>query len=163
MGMLGIVLRNLFQPARSRAPADLPPVPPAFRGVLTHDAGRCTGCGVCAYVCAPKAIGFREDPGRSITWLFHIGHCSFCGLCQQNCPTGAIGSAAAVPANMLNSVGDGLRLESVVPFIPCPRCGKPHIPLPGAPTGDCPECRQRAMGEGMRRAFLGEQDTRHGG
>jgi hydrogenase-4 component H len=160
--MLTIVLRNLFRPPRTRAPTDQPEIPATFRGALTHDAARCTACGTCAYVCAPKAIRFEEDPGKSITWQFTIGRCSFCGLCQQNCPTQAIGTAAAVPATMLNAAGDGMRLESIVRFQPCPRCGKPHIPLPDADTQFCPECRQWATSAGLRRAFLAGEDASHG-
>jgi len=160
--MLATVLRNLFQPARTRAPTDMPPMPATFRGALAHDANRCTGCGTCAYVCAPKAIRFEEDPGKSISWLFYIGRCSFCGLCQQNCPTQAISTAATVPATMNSSAGDGLRLESVVLFRPCPRCGKPHIPMPGMATQYCPDCRQWAASAGLRQAFLAGEGATDG-
>lgn len=174
--MFNLVFGNLFRPARTRDPADMPPVPATFRGALTHEASRCTGCGTCAYVCAPKAIRFEEDPGKSLTWTFFIGRCSFCGLCQQNCPTQAIGFANAVPATMASSAGDGLRLASTIPFHHCPRCGRAHIPLPAvamallkpadtAGLGDteknyCPECRQWAMGARLRRGFLGAEACR---
>ena len=162
MNMLAIVLGNLFRAARSRLPTDASPVPATFRGALTHDARRCTGCGTCAFVCAPKAIRFEEDPGKSITWQFTIGRCSFCGLCQQNCPTQAIGNASAMPATMNNAAGDGLRLESVVPFMACPRCRKPFIPFPGAASPLCPECRQWATSAGLRRAFLADEAANDG-
>jgi hydrogenase-4 component H len=165
--MLTTVLRNMLRPARTRALADMPAAPVTFRGALTHDASLCTACGTCAFVCAPKAITFEEDPGKSVSWLFYIGRCSFCGLCQQNCPTHAIGNTATVPVTMNSNTGDGLRLESIIPLKPCTRCGRPHIPFPTGAAGPekdyCPDCRQWATSEGLRRAFLaddGEPATR---
>jgi hydrogenase-4 component H len=172
--MFSLVFGNLFRPGRTRDPGDMPAVPATFRGALSHDAARCTGCGTCAYVCAPKAISFEEDPGKSLTWNFYIGRCSFCGLCQQNCPTQAIGFATSVPVTTESTDSDGLRLHSTIPFHHCPRCGKAHIPLPPAAMASlkaadtagfdetekqyCPECRQWAVGARLRRSFLGEED-----
>ena len=157
MGMLTTVLRNMLRPARTRAPADMPVAPATFRGALTHDASLCTACGTCAWVCAPKAITFAEDPGKSVSWLFYIGRCSFCGLCQQNCPTHAIGNTEMVPATMNDGAGDGLRLESIITLKSCPRCGRAHIPYPASAAGPeqnyCPDCRRWAASEGLRRAF----------
>ena len=167
MGMLTTVLRNMLRPARTRAPADMPVAPATFRGALTHDASLCTACGTCAFVCAPKAITFEEDPGKSVSWLFYIGRCSFCGLCQQNCPTRAIGNTETVPATMNSGTGDGLRLESIIVLQPCTRCGRAHIPFPQSLTADsgsaaepekgyCPDCRQWATSDRLRRAFLAD-------
>ncbi len=160
MGMLTTVLRNMLRPARTRAPADMPAAPATFRGALTHDASLCTACGTCAFVCAPKAITFAEVPGKSVSWLYYIGQCSFCGLCRQNCPTQAIGNAATVPLTMNSNTGDGLRLESIIALKPCTRCGRAHIPYPAAAAGPekdyCPDCRQWAASERLRRAFLAD-------
>ncbi|HYH38543.1 MAG TPA: 4Fe-4S dicluster domain-containing protein [Azospirillum sp.] len=162
MGMLKTVLSNLFHPPRTRDPGDLPPVPATYRGALAHDAGRCTACGTCAYVCAPKAISFAQDPGVSVSWRFFIGRCSFCGLCERNCPTGAIRLEAAVPSATDSAAGDGLRLESVIRLQPCTRCGAAHVPLPDAlmdaayvDRGYCPECRRWAASARLRDAFGG--------
>ncbi len=156
--MLTTVLRNMLRPARTRAPADMPAAPATFRGALTHDASLCTACGACAFVCAPKAITFAEDPGKSVSWLFYLSRCSFCGLCLQNCPTQAIGNTATVPATMNNATGDGLRLESVIALKPCARCGRAYIPFPAAELepGYCPDCRQWATSDRLRRAFLAD-------
>ncbi|HYH21864.1 MAG TPA: 4Fe-4S dicluster domain-containing protein [Azospirillum sp.] len=159
MGMLKTILGNLLRPPRTRAPADLPAVPPTYRGALAHDATRCTACGTCAFVCAPKAITFMQVPGQSVSWRFFIGGCSFCGLCEQNCPTRAIRLLPAVPDAMNDATGDGLRLESVIRLQPCTRCGTPHIPLPEAAMdaswadpdkGYCPDCRRRATSARLR-------------
>ncbi len=156
--MLTTVLRNMLRPARTRAPADMPAAPATFRGALTHDAGLCTACGTCAFVCAPKAITFEEDSGKSVSWLFYIGRCSFCGLCLQNCPTHVFGNTATVPATMNSGTGDGLRLASVIALKPCARCGRAFIPFPAAEleTGYCPDCRQWATSDRLRRAFLAD-------
>lgn len=157
MGMLATVFGNLLRPARTRAPADTPAIPPNFRGALTHDPARCTACGTCAFVCAPRAIGFAARPDNAVAWRWEIGRCSFCGLCEQNCPTRAIGNTGA----SAHPVIDEEVLESLVTPRACTRCGRPHFPLPadlaafGADDGLCPDCRERATGARLRRAFLG--------
>ncbi|CBS90944.1 carbon monoxide-induced hydrogenase, CooX subunit (plasmid) [Azospirillum lipoferum 4B] len=165
MGMLKTVLSNLLRPSRTRDPADMPPVPAVYRGALGHDAGRCTACGTCAFVCAPKAITFTEVPGASVSWHFYIGQCSFCGLCEQNCPTRAIKLLSAVPDAMNSGTGDGMRLESVIRLQACTRCGSAHIPLPESAMdgawsekekGYCPDCRRWAASAKLRDAFVPE-------
>ena len=176
MAMLKTILGNLLRPSRTRAPADMPVVPPTYRGALTHDAGRCTACGTCAFVCAPKAIHFTQDPGVSVSWHFFIGQCSFCGLCEQNCPTRAIHLRADVPGSMNSASGDGLRLESVIRLQPCTRCGAAHVPLPAATMdalwaagadeaerGYCPDCRRWAASARLRTAFIPDGAVAEGG
>lgn len=169
MGIFSTLLRNLAQPVRTEPPQGLPAPPPRFRGALTHDAGRCTACGTCAWVCAPKAIRFAEHGDGTVSWNFYIGQCSFCGLCEQNCPTTAIGNTGVLPATALNAQGDGLRLHSRIARVPCTRCGTLHIPLPAdlqvrllagtageaavAEQGYCPLCRGHASSERLRQAF----------
>jgi hydrogenase-4 component H len=172
MAMLKTILGNLLRPSRTRDPADMPEVPPVYRGALAHDAGRCTACGTCAFVCAPKAITFTQDPGVSVSWHFFIGQCSFCGLCAQNCPTRAISLQADAPGATNSAAGDGLRLESVIWLRPCTRCGAAHVPLPDATIaalwgveeaerGYCPECRRRAASEKLRAAFVPAEEAHH--
>lgn len=172
MAMLKTILGNLLRPSRTRAPADMPGVPAVYRGALAHDAARCTACGTCAFVCAPKAISFTQDPGVSVSWHFFIGQCSFCGLCAQNCPMQAISLHADTPAATNSADGDGLRLESLIRLQPCTRCGAAHVPLPDATMealwgveeaerGYCPECRRRAASEKLRAAFVPEEEAHH--
>lgn len=169
MGIFHTLLRNLVNPARTQPPQGLPPPPRRYRGALTHDAARCTACGTCAWVCAPKAIRFREHGDGTVSWQFYIGQCAFCGLCEQSCPTRAIGNTAALPATALNADGDGLRLESRIARVPCTRCGQLHMPLPaelqrrllaGSPgpaaeaeLGYCPDCRGYASRLRLRQAY----------
>ncbi len=172
MAMLKTILGNLLRPSRTREPADMPEVPPVYRGALAHDAARCTACGTCAFVCAPKAITFTQDPGVSVSWHFFIGQCSFCGLCAQNCPMQAISLQADAPVATNSAAGDGLRLESVIRLQPCTRCGAAHVPLPDATIdalwgveeaerGFCPECRRRAASEKLRAAFVLAEEAHH--
>lgn len=166
MSMLKTVLSNLCRPARTRLPADMPILPPAFRGLLSHDASLCTGCNTCAHVCAPKAIQLEDKENVSVSWSFFAGQCSFCGLCAQYCPTKAIKFSEGV----FPVTGDASahRQTSVIDYRPCTRCGKPHIPMPDKTsaalpggtvieTGLCPECRRKAASERIREgfAFLG--------
>lgn len=179
MGILETLWRNLASPVRTQPPSGLPATPQRFRGALTHDATRCTACGTCAYVCAPKAIRFEEHTDQSVSWTFFIGQCSFCGLCEQNCPTSAIGNTAELPVTALGAENGGLRLESRIARVPCTRCGKLHAPLPvdmqtklghGSATdappaeqGYCPECRGHAFSQRLRDAFLSPAKPRTNG
>lgn len=164
MSMLMTVLSNLCRPSRTRGPADTPPTPAAFRGMLRHDVSLCTGCGTCAHVCSPKAITLREQPGVSVTWQFYAGQCSFCGLCRQFCPTGAIGFDATPPE--VTGENTAHRLESAIAYVPCSCCGKPHIPMPeqtaallpgtsAAEAALCQECRRKSASERIRLGMIG--------
>lgn len=170
MRMLRTVLANLFAPARTRAPADAPPVPAQLRGRLVHVADLCTGCGTCAHVCAPHAIAVtRRDDGEPKAWTWFSGACSYCGLCSIWCPTRAI-SVVADPQPAAER-GTQLRLEDPVSHRVCSRCGRVHVPLPAAIQAEalrgdlvgtafdekdlCEDCRRRMTSERMRGGFAG--------
>ena len=170
MRMLRAVLANLFAPARTRAPEDRPPVPPALRGRLAHVADLCTGCGTCAHVCAPQAIEVkRDDAGDPEAWTWFSGACSYCGLCAIWCPTHAI-STEARPQPAAGR-GEQLRLADPIPRTKCSRCGRLHVPLPEALQAEalrgdlvgtardemdlCEDCRRRMTSERMRGGFAG--------
>jgi hydrogenase-4 component H len=170
MRMLRAVLANLFAPARTRAPDDRPPVPPALRGRLAHVADLCTGCGTCAHVCAPGAIELRRDAaGEPQAWTWFSGACSYCGLCSIWCPTRAISTVADPQAAA--GRGEQLRLEDPIAHVRCSRCGRLHVPLPEALQAEalrgdlvgtardekdlCEDCRRRMTSERMRGGFAG--------
>jgi len=64
--------------------------PPArIRGRPLLDLERCVGCGVCVYICAPKALSLVTVAGRKLP-MFHCGRCVFCGFCVDLCPKSAL-------------------------------------------------------------------------
>jgi len=50
--------------------------------------GHCTGCGLCAGVCAEKAVSVREDGP-----VFDYSRCQNCGQCIRSCPADAVREA----------------------------------------------------------------------
>ena len=74
----------------ARMPEDLPP---RFRGFLTNDINRCSGCRFCTDVCPIDCIHIETEPGpeRNLSWVavFDVDHarCMYCGLCVEVCPT----------------------------------------------------------------------------
>ena len=59
---------------------------------LTFDAGKCTGCGMCAVVCPH---GVFEVNGRKAV-ITDKDLCMECGACAMNCPAKAIEVNAGV-------------------------------------------------------------------
>ena len=168
MGILGILWRNLTRRVRTRRPDDMVPRPDRFRGVIEHETSLCTGCGTCAYVCAPHAITLQQKGDSAIAWRFFAGQCSFCGLCVQYCPTHAITNRGMLPP----VTGDQslLRVTHEVLYQPCARCGRPVIPLPNAVLQQlyrrvteeaeaeqrlCDECRRKVASRHLRNAVMG--------
>ena len=168
MGIFAMVWRNLRHAARTRRPDDMPPRPDGFRGMIEHAASLCTGCGTCAYVCAPRAITLETKGDAGGTWKFSATQCSFCGLCVQYCPTHAItndGKVAPVTGDRSQ-----LQVTHAVTYRSCPHCGRPTLPLPRevlqqlydgdltdavvAEQALCEACRRKAAGRHLRDAFI---------
>lgn len=64
--------------------------PPAYRGQVQLDPGRCTGDAACARVCPSQAISVRATGDLGWSWELSDARCVFCGLCAEACPTRAI-------------------------------------------------------------------------
>ena len=60
------------------------------RAVPLIDPARCTGCGWCVAVCAPRVLWLRAEGGRKTSALHDAAGCTGCALCAVRCPFGAI-------------------------------------------------------------------------
>lgn len=55
------------------------------------DPQRCTGCGWCVAVCAPRVLSLQAAPGwQKKSTLHDADGCTGCALCAVKCPFDAI-------------------------------------------------------------------------
>jgi ferredoxin len=164
MSIFSILSRNSTRGSRTRGPDDEVPCPSGYRGMITHEATRCTGCRVCSYVCSPNAIAFSDTDPRFVEWTYFAGRCTFCGRCVEYCPTRCLGFDEATPP--VTTDQSSHRVTHQVTYQPCTRCGTPVIPVPpqtlrtmyGDPTpadilanhGLCERCRGRTTAERLK-------------
>ncbi len=171
VGILRILAHNMRKGSRTRRPEETVPFPEGYRGILSHDPALCTGCATCVYVCSPSALRVREVKGEGMIWTYAGSHCSYCGQCAAFCPTGAIRLEASAPSVAIFSWSHDKR--AVIPYLACPACGRPHIPLPpriedrvyGAELPEqtrdlpllCEACRRKEYGEKIARNYPGKE------
>ncbi len=110
MSIVKILLKQLFlTPATNEFPAKYAPksateflnkvqkdakllnppveVPPNFRGKISLNRDKCTGCQLCIKVCSTKAIEFMPEEKKV---KIFVSRCCFCAQCNDICPTGAL-------------------------------------------------------------------------
>ncbi len=110
MRMVKILLKQLFlSPATNKFPTKYAPksaiaflnkvqkntellnppveVPPNFRGKISYNRDKCTGCQLCIKVCPTKAIEFIPEEKKV---KIFVSRCCFCAQCNDICPTGAL-------------------------------------------------------------------------
>lgn len=110
MSIVKILLKQLFlTPATNKFPAKYAPksateflnkvqkdakllnppveVPPNFRGKISLNRDKCTGCQLCIKVCPTKAIEFMPEEKKV---KIFVSRCCFCAQCNDICPTGAL-------------------------------------------------------------------------
>lgn len=110
MKMVKVLLKQLFQtPATNKFPAKYAPkstiqfldrvktgelkltppiqVPPGFRGKISCDKEKCTGCQLCIKVCPTRAIEFIPEEKKV---KIFVARCCFCAQCNDICPTSAL-------------------------------------------------------------------------
>ncbi|HUV45583.1 MAG TPA: 4Fe-4S binding protein [Dehalococcoidia bacterium] len=110
MEIVKVLLRQLLQtPATNKFPAKyapkstikfldrikrgelklIPPiaVPPRFRGKISYNREKCTGCQLCLKVCPTKAIEFIPEEKKV---KIFVARCCFCAQCNDICPVDAL-------------------------------------------------------------------------
>jgi len=126
MNILNLLWENLLHGPVSFHFPQHPASPAGLRGLVQNDPERCTGCGTCAYVCAPAAIQVRET-SRAIEWEYDPGQCTFCGRCVSDCPLPALAWATEPPPPYTSR--NDLRVLLQIDFPACTRCGQPTRPV----------------------------------
>ena len=155
MRIFSILSRNSARGSRTRNPDDVVSYPHGFRGMIMHEATKCTGCQICRYVCSPNAIAFDGAEVQFVDWTYFAGRCTFCGRCVEYCPTRCLSFEETMPP--VTTDQSSHYVTHRVFYQPCTRCGRPVIPLPpqtiqalyGDPTpegleadhGLCERCR----------------------
>jgi formate hydrogenlyase subunit 6/NADH:ubiquinone oxidoreductase subunit I len=139
MNALALLVDNLRRGAQTlRLPARAPE-PPAYRGLVQMDGGKCQVCGMCAFVCASSAIRFQARP-TSYDWSYDAGQCTFCGRCVDGCASQAISMQASRPPvyTQPGSLKVALSLPRKPPPGAAPPPGDGQNSGSGAATGGMP-------------------------
>jgi NADH-quinone oxidoreductase subunit I len=72
--------------------------PDGYRGRHLLYMDRCTGCGICSWICPEKCITmvsttdqktYTQNPYKRFPQFWYI-RCCFCHFCTDYCPTGAL-------------------------------------------------------------------------
>ena len=79
-------------------PYQKPLLPKGFRGRHILYMEKCTGCGICAWICPERCISFvppadgKEHPQNPENRFpqYWYARCCFCHFCTDYCPTGAL-------------------------------------------------------------------------
>jgi ferredoxin len=151
-------------------------LPVKSSSALNHDAELCLGCGICAYVCSPRALVLEARGEEYILWKFFPERCSSCGDCVMYCPAKAIRLEPKEP--IMPEEQSPTPIEHKVIPKACPRCGRPIRPLSEKTLrriyhGDipaealeglylCEECRRKATVGRIRDAFIGKNEGPEG-
>lgn len=90
----GEALKNLFSKAATVAyPKEELHYPAGYRGRISFDPARCTGCRRCMKDCPASAIAIVEteqEGERAYRCHLNFGRCVYCGRCADICPAGSI-------------------------------------------------------------------------
>lgn len=92
--MLRDVLRALVRrPVTERYPFERRRRTDRFRGALTFDPTRCTGCCLCEKDCPADAIEviMVDRATKRFVLKYNIDRCTYCAQCVQSCRFGCLG------------------------------------------------------------------------
>jgi len=107
--------------------ADKWPTPESYRGKITVDQTKCTGCGACERICPASAIEVVDEERRR-TMRFLYDRCTFCALCQEICPEKAITLTGEY--TLATERRDAAEVRVQVDLQPCAICARFYAPLP---------------------------------
>jgi len=82
------VLKSFFSaPVTEKYPFERPETALRFRGKLSFDPAKCTGCGLCSKDCPANAleIVIIDRAAKRFVARYNIDHCIYCGQCVQSC------------------------------------------------------------------------------
>jgi len=96
MNILTMLWKNLWGGSRTMVFPVRPDVSERYRGLVTFDPERCSGCAICQFRCTAKAIKFKGGKGE-FTWSYDPGQCTFCGRCVEGCKDHALSQESACP------------------------------------------------------------------
>jgi NAD(P)H-quinone oxidoreductase subunit I len=91
--MLRDVVRALVRrPATQRYPSERRPRAERFRGALTFDPSRCTGCCLCEKDCPANAIELImvDRANKRFVLTYDMDRCAYCAQCVQSCRFGCL-------------------------------------------------------------------------
>lgn len=86
--MIGDILKSLFKkPATEQYPFVKTAAPAQFRGKLTYDASKCTGCMMCMRDCPADAIEIItiDKVNKRFVMRYDMARCTYCAQCVVNC------------------------------------------------------------------------------
>ena len=91
--MLQDVLRALIRrPVTQRYPTERHARAERFRGALTFDPSRCTGCCLCEKDCPANALEviMVDRASRRFVLKYDMDQCTYCAQCVQSCRFGCL-------------------------------------------------------------------------
>ena len=96
MKTLAMLVRNLFGHALTVRFPSAPAPEKGYRGLVVYEAGKCTGCSMCAFRCTSHAIVYRGTK-TDIKWSYDAARCTYCGRCVDGCEAGALTQTCECP------------------------------------------------------------------
>ena len=84
--MLTEVLQTFFKkPATNLYPYEKLKMADKYRGKLTFNSEKCTGCKLCMKDCPAGAIEIKKHENGSFEAVINLDKCIYCGQCVDSC------------------------------------------------------------------------------